>query len=210
MTRYVFALIAVGVVMGGCGGQSPLSPGPVSPDRSDCQLFPAQASSSYVLPYAVGQASFVVRTVEHGGPQRYAIDFLRPIASVIVAARAGRVVETEAQWTDTDHTFGHENHVFVQHDDGTVARYFHLTEGGAVVELGQAVSQGQRIGLSGNSGNSTAPHLHFDVVEARCGKPWPEGPYNDRCQGTVPVTFRNTKPHACGLVSSDTYVAQPS
>ena len=55
MTRYVFALIAVGVAMGGCGGQSPLSPGLVSPDRSDCQPLPAQASSSYVLPYAVGQ-----------------------------------------------------------------------------------------------------------------------------------------------------------
>ena len=79
----------------------------------------------------------------------------------------------------------------------------------AVVELGQTVAMGQRIGLSGNSGNSTAPHLHFDVVEARCGKPWPEGPYTDRCHNAVPVTFRNTKPQACGLASGDTYVAQP-
>jgi murein DD-endopeptidase MepM/ murein hydrolase activator NlpD len=97
--------------------------------------------------------------------------------------------------------------VFIEHVDGTVGRYFHLTRSGADVSVGQQVASGQRIGRSGNSGNSSAPHLHFDVVERRCAAPWPEGPYSDPCHNTLPISFRNTRPQACGLQSGAQYTA---
>lgn len=160
------------------------------------------------MPFDVGQTSTAARTIEHGDPQRYSIDFLLPMNTQVSAARAGRVIATASQWADTDHTFGHENYAFVQHDDGTVARYFHLTLGGVLVAPGETVRQGQRIAHSGNSGNSDLPHLHFDVVHMPCVGRWP-GKFDSPCQGTIPVTFRNTKPNPCGIQSLDTYVAEP-
>jgi peptidase M23-like protein len=192
------------VVMGGCGG-SPVAA--EDPGGSDCGRFPAQSTSPYVLPYEAGQSLLVGRTIEHGDPQRYAIDWYAPMNTAVVAARAGRVMATESRWLDADHTFGHENYVFVEHADGTVARYFHLTEGGVSVFAGQSVSQGQRLGRSGNSGNSTAPHLHFDVVRTACVGAWPGDAFDSSCQRTVPIVFRNTKPHACGVQTGETYVA---
>ncbi len=209
MKHLSLILLLLGSAVSACSSPSPTAPEPAPSSELDCIRFSAQASSAYVLPYEVGQAATVSRTFEHGRPQLYAVDFLRPIGTGVVAARAGLVVEVESRWTDTDHVFGHENHVFIAHDDGTVARYFHLTEDGTAVAVWQRVGQGQPVGRSGNSGNSTVPHLHFDVVEQRCQAPWPEGPYADACHNTVPVTFRNTRPHACGLTSGAAYTALP-
>ena len=53
--------------------------------------------------------------------------------------------------------------VEIMNADGSMALYAHLAENGALVHQGQQVEVGQRIGLSGNTGYSTAPHLHFAV-----------------------------------------------
>jgi murein DD-endopeptidase MepM/ murein hydrolase activator NlpD len=55
------------------------------------------------------------------------------------------------------------NFVIVKHDDGTQAKYVHFKPGGVLVSLGQKVKPGQIIGLSGNTGFSRGPHLHFEV-----------------------------------------------
>jgi murein DD-endopeptidase MepM/ murein hydrolase activator NlpD len=205
MKQQLLVVVVAVAMMGGCA-RSPTSPD--APGRSDCGLFSPQRSSPYVLPFEVGQSFFTARTVEHGNPQRYAIDWLMPVRTPVVAARAGLVIEVEAQWSDDDHTFGHENHVFILHEDGTVGRYHHLTKDSALAVAGARVVQGQRIALSGNSGNSDAPHLHFDVVREACDVPWP-APFNRPCQSTVPMTFRNTSPHPCGIQSLTTYRAEP-
>ena len=57
------------------------------------------------------------------------------------------------------------NFIEIQHDDGTVAHYHHLRLMGVRVEKGQRVEQGELIGLSGNTGYSTGPHLHFAVTK---------------------------------------------
>ena len=57
---------------------------------------------------------------------------------------------------------GFGNHVYVKHEDGTVSRYAHLSA--VNVRVGQKVGAGQLLGLLGNSGNSTGPHLHFEVL----------------------------------------------
>jgi murein DD-endopeptidase MepM/ murein hydrolase activator NlpD len=55
------------------------------------------------------------------------------------------------------------NAIFILHEDGTIARYLHLKQGGANVEVGDRVAVGDLIGFSGNTGYSQSPHLHFDV-----------------------------------------------
>jgi murein DD-endopeptidase MepM/ murein hydrolase activator NlpD len=51
-------------------------------------------------------------------------------------------------------------------DDGTTGEYYHLQKDGALVEIGESVARGQKIGLSGNTGHTTMPHLHFAVYRA--------------------------------------------
>ena len=207
MTRALIRCLSLlSVVIGiACGDAGTL---PTAPDAfSDCRLFPAQSSSPYRMPFEVGLQTLAGRTREHGDPQVYAIDWIVPIGTTVIASRSGRVIEVESQFSDDDHEFGHENRVFVQHDDGTVARYFHLRNGGALVVVGQLVSAGQRIGLSGNSGNSASPHLHFDVVPRGCSQRWPQS-LGEPCQSTMPVTFVNTIPHPCGIESGRVYRVQ--
>ena len=58
---------------------------------------------------------------------------------------------------------GRANFVRILHDDGTMALYAHLKTDGVLVRVGQQVQAGQQIGLSGNTGFTTGPHLHFAV-----------------------------------------------
>jgi murein DD-endopeptidase MepM/ murein hydrolase activator NlpD len=53
--------------------------------------------------------------------------------------------------------------VVIQHNDGTLSKYFHLKEGSIKVKAGQTVSPGRVIGIVGNTGRSTGTHLHFEV-----------------------------------------------
>ncbi|MGH3905173.1 MAG: M23 family metallopeptidase, partial [Pseudonocardiaceae bacterium] len=52
--------------------------------------------------------------------------------------------------------------VRVQHDDGTITVYGHIDE--TLVDVGQRVAAGEQIATVGNRGNSTGPHLHFEVL----------------------------------------------
>jgi murein DD-endopeptidase MepM/ murein hydrolase activator NlpD len=167
-----------------------------------CGPYPAQAASPYVLPYPVGQ-SFVVgqgncssnNSHAFGTITQYAYDFLMPIGTPIVAARDGTVLLVEERWVDGNRTPGQENYINVTHADGSIAGYVHLTQFGALVAVGDAVRRGDQIGVSGDTGQSTAPHLHFHV---------------QRCSGceTVALTFLNTRPHPNGLVEGQSYTAE--
>ena len=62
------------------------------------------------------------------------------------------------------------NYVVVKHADGTFAEYVHLKKDGVLVKLGQHVKRHQPLALSGNTGRSTGPHLHFAVFYNIDGK----------------------------------------
>ncbi|HYH12001.1 MAG TPA: M23 family metallopeptidase, partial [Thermomicrobiales bacterium] len=69
------------------------------------------------------------------------------------------------------------NHVVVQVADDACAFYGHLMLGSLAVEVGESVAVGQVLGLLGNTGNSTAPHLHFALLDgpdplANNSMPW--------------------------------------
>ena len=116
----------------------------------------------------------------HSTPEeRFAIDFLMPIGTPVLAARDGRVVDVRdgtpegASWEQDG-----GNAVVILHEDGTFALYGHLREGIPVAE-GQEVAAGDPIAFSGNTGYSFTPHLHFVVRRA-------EAPGTIR---SVPVRF---------------------
>ena len=117
----------------------------------------------------------------HAGRNAFAYDFQMPIGTPVFAARAGKVIFVEERKKDATRKPGDENYVVIQHSDGTYARYYHLTKKGVKVNVGDEVTQNQLIALSGDSGASAGPHLHFDVTT---------GCFQWGCQ-TIQVNFQN-------------------
>jgi murein DD-endopeptidase MepM/ murein hydrolase activator NlpD len=102
-----------------------------------------------------------------GAKNRYAMDIAMPEGTPIIAARGGVVVKTENAQTGRG-TDPSGNFVRVLHDDGTMGVYLHLKQGSVGVREGQRVAVGSALALSGNTGNSSGPHLHF-VVQRNTG-----------------------------------------
>ena len=107
---------------------------------------------------------------------RYAMDIAMPEGTPIVASRGGVVVKTE------NHQSGRGNNpsgnfVRILHDDGTMGVYLHLMRNSVMVREGQRIEAGTRIARSGNTGNSTGPHLHF-VVQRNVGLALESIPFN--------------------------------
>ncbi|RMH83257.1 DUF4124 domain-containing protein [Pseudomonas sp. AOB-7] len=98
---------------------------------------------------------------------RYAMDIAMPEGTPIVAARGGVVVKTENQQSGRGNNPA-GNFVRILHDDGTMGVYLHLMKGSVAVREGQRVETGSLLARSGNTGNSTGPHLHF-VVQRNVG-----------------------------------------
>jgi murein DD-endopeptidase MepM/ murein hydrolase activator NlpD len=174
----------------------------LGPKEDESVICPSHETSEYVLPYPVGKTytctqGYVGRTY-HQGVFGYAVDFSMPIGSAVTAARGGIVSFIEESFPDGDYGLGEENLIVIRHADGTYGRYVHLTKNGALVSVNQTVAQGDIIGLSGSSGGG-GPHLHFDVT-----KDCPQR----SCQ-TIPICFKNTKPHPYGLETGVSYTADP-
>ena len=98
---------------------------------------------------------------------RYAVDIAMPEGTPIIAARAGTVIKVENEQTGRGNNPS-GNFVRVLHDDGTMGVYLHLMKGSIGVREGQTVHLGQLLARSGNTGNSSGPHLHF-VVQRNMG-----------------------------------------
>ncbi|MFJ7629543.1 M23 family metallopeptidase [Streptomyces sp. NPDC097595] len=112
--------------------------------------------SSYQLPVA---GSYVTTGYKSSGSlwssgSHSGIDFHAASGSSVVAVGAGTVVE--AGWGGA-----YGNNIVLRMTDGTYTQYGHLSSIG--VSVGQSVAAGGQIGLSGSTGNSTGPHLHFEA-----------------------------------------------
>lgn len=130
----------------------------------------------YRLPYETGKSYYVLQgygsRLSHTGPEEYTVDFKMREGTPVHAARGGLVVKMEEShsrgcWRDGCGKYA--NYIVILHDDWTTGEYYHLQQNGAFVELGERVVTGQKIGLSGDTGNSALPHLHFGVYRAA---PW--------------------------------------
>ena len=131
---------------------------PHTHDERVVYRLPYESDSSYV----VSQSHTNLSTHRLGN--RYAIDWAMPVGTPVFAARGGEVVSTFAD-SPGNSSGGNAsgNHVWVQHDDGSIGKYLHLDQGGVQVGEGETVRSGDAIGMSGNTGYSSGPHLHFSV-----------------------------------------------
>ena len=142
---------------------------------------PAGAAQSYRYPLPWRGGPFRLSQgaegqYSHFGPKnRYAMDIAMPVGTQIIAARAGVVVKIENSQSGRG-TDPSGNFVRVLHDDGTMGVYLHLKQGSVSVREGQRVTVGSPLALSGNTGNSSGPHLHF-VVQRNNGSGLVSIPY---------------------------------
>jgi hypothetical protein len=92
----------------------------------------------------------------------------------ILAAKGGKVIEAVTDLPDqtpnqdpvgTTLETAAGNHVIIDMGDGQFALYAHLKPDSVTVQVGDVVQDGQKLGLLGNSGNTTGPHLHFQVMD---------------------------------------------
>ncbi|HET8858862.1 M23 family metallopeptidase [Marivirga sp.] len=156
---------------------------------------------AYWLPYKHGKKIRVGQGNNGSGTHRgvNAIDFNLEIGDSIYAARGGVVFDIKE-----DSNIGGNNPKFepygnfikIYHEDGTVGNYVHLVQNGSLVKIGDRISRGQLIGLSGNTGWSSGPHLHFMVAQ------------NKNFQNiTLPVQFLNYKEETFIPQESNSYYA---
>lgn len=143
----------------GGGSSTPVQPETpsVTPPSGSGFTWPAPGVYLITAPYQEYRGSY-----NHGG-----VDIGTPMGTTIVAADSGTVIAVN---NSCPHNWGkngscgcgggYGNYVFIDHGNGKLTIYGHLTN--AIVSTGQHVSKGQTIGYSGSTGNSTGPHLHFE------------------------------------------------
>lgn len=87
-----------------------------------------------------------------------AVDIGMPIGTPIRATASGKILVAKS----SGYNGGYGSYIVIDHLDGTQTLYGHLSK--VSVAVGETVSQGDNIGLSGNSGRSTGPHLHYKEI----------------------------------------------
>ena len=114
---------------------------------------------TYMKPISGGRltSGFGKRKAPKKGASTYhkGIDWAVPTGTAVCASSGGTV--EKAGWGS-----GYGYCVYIKHENGTVTRYGHLSK--VLVKSGQYVKQGEKIALSGNTGVSTGPHLHFEIL----------------------------------------------
>ena len=114
---------------------------------------------TYVKPISGGRLSspFGKRSAPKKGASTYhkGVDWAIPTGTAVYASCGGTV--KKAGWGS-----GYGYVVYITHSDGRETRYAHLSK--VLVKAGQSVKQNQKIALSGNTGVSTGPHLHFEIL----------------------------------------------
>lgn len=110
--------------------------------------------TTYIRPTTVTAISDTFADHVARGSVNPGVDYETRVGTPLVSVAAGRVTDA-----DDNPAGAGGKMVHVDHDDGTGADYLHLS--GVSVARGQKVIQGQRLGYTGNTGDSTGPHLHM-------------------------------------------------
>lgn len=134
------------------------------PDNNYLYRFPFKKRKKYEV-----SQSFNGKFSHKSTQSKYAIDFQLNVGEPVYAAREGTVVKVIDWFTKQG---GKElihaaNKIIILHTDGTFASYVHLNYKGSFVKEGDLVKRGQKIGVSGLTGFTRGPHLHFVVRKER-------------------------------------------
>ena len=184
--NFFFYLFTTLLIFTGCY----VSKNPMRDEAKRLQKGKVKEDTSYVyaLPYEGGKAHYMIQgyfsSFTHR--ERAALDFKMKRGSRVCAVREGVVVRLKE---DGDRgglkkkyrPYG--NYVIIQHADSSRAGYWHLQKDGVLVNVGDTVRKGQVIGLSGKTGYSSTPHLHFMVWSFNSTRQWQQ----------VPTRFQTSK-----------------
>ena len=107
---------------------------------------------TYIKPLAGGR--FTSGFGRRWGRMHKGVDSACPIGTTVYASCAGTVIQAS-------YNGGYGNNVVISHADGRLTRYAHNSK--LLVKVGQKVEQGEPIALSGSTGRSTGPHVHFEI-----------------------------------------------
>ena len=146
----------------------------ISRDNPGVAKILGPGSCGTVVDGAVGSGTFIWPTVNHWlsgydyspSTNHFGIDIAGALGNAVYAADNGVVVY--AGWND----WGYGNVIVIDHDGGWQTLYAHLSA--LNVGCGYSVYQGDVIGAIGSTGNSSGPHLHFEMLNESYGKvnPW--------------------------------------
>jgi murein DD-endopeptidase MepM/ murein hydrolase activator NlpD len=134
----------------------------------------------YGLPFDSSKSKLLVQGYfgQYSHKERAALDFKMKKGTKILAARDGIVTRVKEDgdkggWNSKYRQYG--NNIIIQHSDNSRSGYWHIQKDGALVNVGDTVRKGQVIALSGNTGYTAFPHLHFIVWTSRNGQ-WQQVP----------------------------------
>lgn len=135
---------------GGSSGGSGSSGSSGSNSGVDGYIWPTNNTRVVTSPYGERWCPF------HGYESHNGADIDAARGSAVLAAKSGRVIQ--AGWNG-----GYGISVMIAHDDGITTLYGHMD--GCSVSVGQTVSQGETIGICGNTGNSSGAHIHYTMYK---------------------------------------------
>lgn len=177
--------------------------------------YPVPQESRFVLPWRIdhsfkltqGNCTFESHSLSN--KQHMSFDFKMPIGTPILAADDGRIfIVVESYRDNIDKGFGEANYIGVEHSGGILTWYTHLMFEGSLVQVNDQVSRGETIGYSGNTGESSYPHLHFfaqQLIE-ECHDAEAKTANLAQCP-QVPISFSNASPGDAVLKEWTTYKA---
>ncbi|MFA4826637.1 MAG: M23 family metallopeptidase [Candidatus Shapirobacteria bacterium] len=142
-------------------GQELIIPEGIKPKEIVVDVARYAAKTVAPIPGVVGEGNFMWPTSGTITQRFYwyhqATDIANHAGPDVVASQGGTV--TAAGWSGG----GYGNYVMIDHGNGYKTLYGHLVTGSIVVEAGQTVKQGKKLGRMGSTGRSTGIHLHFEI-----------------------------------------------
>lgn len=153
--RGVGLMLAWLLLLAGCASAPPVMPPPVAEKTVTQQRGPV--AFVHPLPGARISASFARYIVKSRNRQHHGVDFAAPSGTPVFAASSGVVLSADN--SSLSEAFG--NAVLIEHGDQLTSLSAHLSR--LDVQIGQWVEAGQQIGLVGQTGRATGPHLHFEL-----------------------------------------------
>lgn len=143
-------------LLAGCASAPPVIAPPVA-EKSVTQHQRGPVTFVHPLPGARISASFARYIIKSRNRQHHGVDFAAPSGTPVFAASSGVVLSADN--SSLSEAFG--NAVLIEHGDQLTSLSAHLSR--LDVQLGQWVEAGQQIGLVGQTGRATGPHLHFEL-----------------------------------------------
>lgn len=149
-------LLGWALLLAGCASAPPVAPPPVA-EKTVVQQQSGPVTFVHPLPGARISASFARYIVKSRNRQHHGVDFAAPSGTPVLAASSGVVLSADN--SSLSEAFG--NAVLIEHGDQLTSLSAHLSR--LDVQIGQWVEAGQQIGLVGQTGRATGPHLHFEL-----------------------------------------------